>query len=261
MSEQGIPAMVHGAPKPSGLALVVLLAALGVASAHVAHGITVDDDCLIEGKGGCKDLGTVTAGSVEACYEQCRFYWVDYTAQGLLKDKYLGCASFTWESDTKDCHLCTVGYPTDEADLSMIDKCAISEASKGTCTFGIVAEPENEKGRAKQVHEDCDPFAVEAHLGPMLGLDYAVRSAGLACGKKSVSHVGHVAWSSVTCSGACSCEGGIITDGPDKYAPGDECEVRVTGALGLQPLDFEIAAGDSLMISGCMDAEDRKSVV
>jgi len=23
---------------------------------------------------------------------------------------------------------------------------------------------------------------------------------------------------SVTCSGACSCEGGIITDGPDKYA-------------------------------------------
>jgi hypothetical protein len=32
------------------------------------------------------------------------------------------------------------GYPTDEADLSMIDKCAISEASKGTCTFGIVAE-------------------------------------------------------------------------------------------------------------------------
>ena len=40
-----------------------------MASAHRPHGVTVDDDCLIEGKGGCKDLGTVTAGSVEACYE------------------------------------------------------------------------------------------------------------------------------------------------------------------------------------------------
>ena len=49
--------------------LCLRLPALGVASAHVAHGITVDYECFIEGKGGCKDLGTVTAGSVEACYE------------------------------------------------------------------------------------------------------------------------------------------------------------------------------------------------
>jgi hypothetical protein len=37
--------------------------------------------------------------------QQCRFYWVDLH-EG---ENYLGCASFTWESDTKDCHLCTVG--------------------------------------------------------------------------------------------------------------------------------------------------------
>ena len=38
------------------------------------------------------------------------------------------------------------GYPTDEADLSMIDKCAITEASTSTCTFGIVKETKKGQG-------------------------------------------------------------------------------------------------------------------
>ena len=52
-----------------------MISALGVTSARKA----VREACWVEGKSGCSDLGIVSSGSSEACFELCGIYWGNMT--------------------------------------------------------------------------------------------------------------------------------------------------------------------------------------